>query len=110
MVFHWFQTHREISVGFKLDLKTITIDTYKKRIVNLNIYIEIQNNCIHSNTEYIYKLKFLHLYFLEESLQYIRIKYLDNQSNLSNLPFKQLKYWEFSEIYFIWWNKTIKIN
>lgn len=96
MVFHWFQAHREISVGFKLDLKTITIDTYKERIVNLNIYIEIQNNCIHSNTEYIYKLKFLHLYFLEESLQYIRIKYLDNQSNLSNLPFKQLKYWEFS--------------
>lgn len=88
MVFHWFQAHREISVGFKLDLKTITIDTYKKRIVNLNVYIEIQNNCIHSKTEYIYKLKFLHLYFLEESLQYIPIKYIDNQSNLSNLPFK----------------------
>lgn len=36
------------------------------------------------------------MYFLEESLQYIRIKYIDNQSNLSNLPFKQLKYREFS--------------
>lgn len=39
MVFHWFQAHREISDGFKLDLKTITIDTYKKRIVNIIKYI-----------------------------------------------------------------------